>query len=160
MCTHYASGLLWPQNKPRERRWSCLQFTDEAMAQAASGGTNSQGVSPALRSRLCGPMLLTLKWNMQNGPGSRGWRVERMGAPRGSLALPASALCFVCVLPAAQWSENTTRFPGHRGRGVASRQCVCVCMCVRVCVRVCVCVSDSEGVCMCVRVCVHVCVCE
>ena len=82
-----------------------------------------------------------------------------MGAPRGSLALPASALCFVCVLPAAQWSENTTRFPGHRGRGVASRQCVCVCMCVRVCVRVCVCVSDSEGVCMCVRVCVHVCVC-
>ena len=47
-CTLYASGLLWPQSKPRERRQSCLQFTEgEAVTQVASGGTPSaeiQGV--------------------------------------------------------------------------------------------------------------------
>ena len=108
------------------------------------------------------------------GLGSRGLRVERMGALWGLLVLPASVLCFVCVLPVAQWSENPMRFPGHRGRVAAPRQCVCVhtptwgvCVCVPtwvcvcegegVCVRVCACVCVCEGVCACV--CVHVCVC-
>ena len=79
------------------------------------------------------------------GLGSRGLRVERMGALWGLLVLPASVLCFVCVLPVAQWSENPMRFPGHRGRVAAPRQCVCAhtymgCVCVCVCAYMGVCV--------------------
>ena len=52
-CTLYASGRLWPQNKPRERRRSCLQFTEgEAVTQVASGGTPSTEIQGV---RVCAP---------------------------------------------------------------------------------------------------------
>lgn len=50
-------GLLWPQNKPRERHWSYLQFIeDEAVTQVDSGGLPGGKSSPEIQgARVCAP---------------------------------------------------------------------------------------------------------
>jgi len=107
------------------------------VTQVASGGTPSTEIQGV---RVCAPDP-----GVEHAEWGAGGGVEGMGALWGLSALPASVLCFVCVLPVAQWSENPMRFPGHRGRVAAPRQCVCAhtymgCVCVCACAYMGVCV--------------------